>query len=100
MIPSQSILSQGKTYNKESFMPLNAYGGGGGNNAPQNITLNLSGTLEVKGDGGTAYLTSADLKNIGLQHLTHLILNETDRYRNHQSGKKLPNEIITPIRST
>jgi hypothetical protein len=100
MIPSQSMLTQAKTYNKESFMPLNAYGGGGGNNTPQNITLNLSGVLEVKGDGGTAYLTSADLKNIGLQHLTHLILNETDRYRNHQSGKKLPNEIITPIRST
>lgn len=99
MSPSQSMLTQTKTYNKESFIPLNSYGGGG-NGTPQNITLNLSGTLEVKGDGGTAYLTSADLKNIGLQHLTHLILNETDRYKNHQSGKKLSSELITPIRST
>lgn len=99
MIPSKSMLTQTKTYNKENFIPLNAYSGGG-NNTPQNISLNISGTLEVRGDGGTAYLTSADLKNIGLQHLTHLILNETDRYRNHQSSKKLPSEIITPIRTS
>jgi hypothetical protein len=101
MTPSRDIMTQVPMYPKEKYAPLNAYaGGGGGNNTPQNITLNLTGTLEVKGDGNTAYLTSADLKNIGLQHLTHLILNETDRYRSHQSGKKLPNEIITPIRST
>lgn len=99
MTPSRDIMTQVPMYPKEKYAPLNAYGGGG-NNTPQNITLNLSGTLEVKGDGNTAYLTSTDLKNIGLQHLTYLILNETDRYRSHQSGKKLPNEIITPIRST
>jgi len=100
MTPSKDIMTQVPMYPKEKYAPLNAYGGGGGNNTPQNITLNITGVLEVKGDGNTAYLTSTDLKNIGLQQLTGLILNESDRYRNHQSGKKLPNEIITPIRST
>jgi hypothetical protein len=99
MTPSRDMLNQVKTYKKESFNPFNV-SAGGGNNAPQKVSFDISGTLQIKGDDNTAYLTSADLKNIGIQELTYLILNETDRYKNHQSGKRLQSEIISPIRST
>lgn len=98
MTPSRDIMTQVTKYPKEQYSPLSSPSINN-NNVPQSITLNLSGVLEIKGENNSAYLTSADLKNIGLQHLTYMILNETDRYRNHQSGKKLSNEIITPIGS-
>ena len=88
------------TYTKDKYEPLNMRSGNNNSNIPQTIKFDLSGTLEIKGEKNSAYLTSTDLRNIGLKRLTALILNETDRYRNHASGKKLSSEIITPIQTT
>jgi hypothetical protein len=101
MVSSRSMMDMPnvKKYDKMQMAQLNAYFGGGSQKTSiEPISLNINGTLQIKGDNNTAYLTSADLKNIGLQQLTYLILNETDRYKNHQSGKRLPSEIISPIR--
>jgi hypothetical protein len=96
MTPSRDILSQVKTYHKESFVPMNA-GGGGGSNVPQKVSFDISGTLKIEGERESAYLTSADLKNIGIQKLAYLIMNESDRYKNHQTSKRLQSEIIPPL---
>lgn len=95
---SRDLLSQVKHYDKGAFAPLGMRAGG--NTGTDKVTLNITGTLQIQGEKETAYLTSADLKNIGIQHLTYAIMNETDRFKNHQSSKKLQSEIITPIRST
>lgn len=95
---ARDLLTQVKRYDKGAFAPLGMQAGG--NTGTEPVTLNITGTLQIQGEKETAYLTSADLKNIGIQHLTYAIMNETDRFRNHQSGKKLQSEIITPIRST
>lgn len=100
MVSSRTLLEQTKTYEKSSFSPLNAYSGGGEQkkSTPENIQLNMSGSIEIKGDDNSVYLTNTDLKNVGIQHLTYLILNETDRYRNHASSKRLTSELIKPIK--
>jgi hypothetical protein len=95
MIPAGDIMKQSMNYTKDKYEPLNMRGSG--SNMPQTVKFDISGVLEIKGEKETAYLTSLDLKNIGLTRLTALILNETDRYKNHGSGKKLASEIITPI---
>jgi hypothetical protein len=100
MVPSQSMLTQTKTYNKESFMPLNAHSGGSGGNMAHTVVFKFDSPLHIVGEKESAYLTSADLKNVGLQKLAFLLINETERYNNNQSGKKLPSNIIDPIQNT
>jgi hypothetical protein len=97
MVSSRSLLEQVNTYEKSQFTPLNIYVGGGESKAPANIQLNMSGSVEIKGNDQSVYLTNEDLKNVGIQHLTYLVLKETDRYKNHTSNKRLPSEIIRPI---
>lgn len=101
MVSSKSLLDQTKIYNKNQFSNIHLTTASQ-KNTPETINLNLTGngTLRVESKDNSVYLTSADLKNIGIQQLAYAIRNENDRWINHGSGKRLQSEIISPIGNT
>lgn len=96
MIPSKSLMSQVPMYPKEKYAPLNTYQGGS-NNTTQKITLDITGTLKIEGEKESVYLTSADLKNIGLQKLAYVLANEQSRLDNNFSSKRNSKEIVSAL---